>query len=152
MTKKQLLVTNLAGLSLFLTGCASIQMGDPAKSAAIKTFEKQPDKAQIYVCRDSRTFGMAIRPDIELNNNIIATIARSTYAYAEVMPGNHTLVAKTLEHDSKLPFTVKPGQQRFFQTWISIGVFAGWGLIEEIDAEKGRACVKDGELVEAVKS
>lgn len=127
-------------------------MGDPAKSASIKNFDKTMDKAQIYVCRDSRTFGMAIRPDIELDKNIIATVARSTFAYAEVMPGNHTLVAKTLEHDSKLPFTVKPGEQRFFQTWISIGVFAGWGLIEEISAEKGRACVTDGELVEAVKS
>lgn len=151
MTKRQLLAASLVTTLLLLTGCASIHMGDPAKSAAIKNFEKTVDMAQIYVCRNSRTFGMAIRPDIELDQNIIATVARSTFAYAEVMPGNHTLVAKTLEHDSKLPFTVKPGEQRFFQTWISIGFLAGWGLIEEIDAEAGKACVTDGELVEAVK-
>lgn len=138
--------------TLFLAGCASVQLGDPARSAAIKKFEKSGENAQIYVCRDSRTFGMAIRPDIELDGKIIATVARSTFAYAEVMPGNHTLVAKSMEHDSKVSFTVKPGEQRFFQTWISMGILSGWGLIEEVDQAKGQSCVTDGELVEAAKS
>lgn len=136
---------------MVLSGCASVQMGDPARSAAIKNFEKVSDKAQIYVCRDGRTFGMAIRPDIELDGKIIATVARNTFAYSEVVPGNHTVVAKTMEHDSKLSFSVKPGEQRYFQTWISLGVLSGWGLIEEIDATKGKACVAEGDLVEVVK-
>lgn len=138
--------------TLLLSGCASVQLGDPALSASLKKFEKNGEKAQIYVCRDSRTFGMAIRPDIELDGKVIATVARSTFAYAEVMPGTHTLVAKSMEHDSKVSFTVKPGEQRFFQTWISMGILSGWGLIEEVDQAKGQSCVTDGELVESAKS
>ena len=140
----------LIGAFLF-TGCASVQMGDPARSAAIKKFETSAESGHVYVCRDGRTFGMAIRPDIELDGKTIATVARSTFAYAEVMPGDHTLIAKSMEHDSKVTFVVKPGERRFFQTWISMGVLSGWGLIEEIDETKGKACVTDGELVEAPK-
>ena len=134
---------------MIASGCASIKLGDPVKGEEIKKFDRMSDKAQIYVCRDSRTFGLAIRPDIQLDGKDIGTVARSTFAYAEVPPGNHTLVAKTLEHDSKLPVSVMAGEQRFFQTWISVGVFAGWGLIDEIDAAKGKACVTEGEFVEA---
>ena len=56
-----------------------------------------------------------------------------------------------MEHDSTVSFSAAAGQQRFFQTWISLGVFSGWGLIEDIDATKGKDCVTEGELVEAVK-
>jgi hypothetical protein len=139
----------IAGAVLVMSGCASVPMGDPARSAELKKFTPKTDVAQIYVCRNSRTFGMGIRPDIELDGKQVAKIPRSTYIYQEVKPGAHTLVAKTLEHDSKLPFTIAAGEQKFFQTWISVGVFAGWGLIDEIDQAAGKECVTDGELVES---
>lgn len=134
---------------LTVNGCASVPMGDPARSAELKKFRPKADVAQIYVCRDSRTMGMGIRPDVELNGKQIAIIPRSSYIYQEVKPGNHTLVVKTLEHDSKLPFTIAAGEQKFFQTWISLGFIAGWGIIDEIDPAKGKECVADGELVES---
>lgn len=134
---------------LAVTGCASVPMGDPARSAELKQFAPKTDVAQIYVCRNSRTMGMGIRPDVELNGKQIAIIPRSTYIYQELKPGNHTLVVKTLEHDSKLPFTIAAGEQKFFQTWISPGFIAGWGIIDEIDPAKGKECVADGELVES---
>lgn len=139
-------------LATMLSGCASIQLGDPARSAEIKKFQPKTEVGQVYVCRNSTTFGLAIRPDIEIDNKPIATVARSTYAYAEVAPGSHTIVAKTLEHDSKMPFTIAAGEQRFFQTWISVGIFAGWGIIDEIKETDGRSCVTDGELVEVVRN
>jgi len=134
---------------LAMAGCASVPMGDPARSAELKKFAPKADVAQIYVCRNSRTMGMGIRPDVELNGKQIAIIPRSTYIYQEVKPGNHTLVVKTLEHDSRLPFTIAAGEQKFFQTWISLGFIAGWGIIDEIDPAKGKECVADGELVES---
>lgn len=134
---------------LSITGCATVPMGDPVRSAELKKFATKTDMAQIYICRDSRAFGMGIRPDVQLNGKQIAIIPRSAYIYQEVDPGSHTLVVKTLEHDSKLPFTVAAGEQRYFQTWISVGFIAGWGIIDEIDEVKGRACVVDGELVES---
>lgn len=139
----------VGGIVLAMTGCASVPMGDPARSAELKKFTPKADVAQIYVCRNSRTMGMGIRPDVELDGKPIAIIPRSTYIYQEVKPGNHTLVVKTLEHDSKLPFAIAPGEQKFFQTWISMGFIAGWGIVDEIDQAKGQECVAEGDLVES---
>lgn len=135
-----------------LAGCASIQRGDLARSEELKKFERRANVVQLYVCRESRFVGGGVRPTIELDGKPLATIFSGTYAYAEIHPGEHTIVAKTLEHDSVLTFDAAAGQQRFFQTWISPGVIMGWGLIDEINEHKGRACVMDAELVEAPKS
>ena len=141
----------IASIAIATSGCASVQMGDPARSAEIKTFKVKSDLAQVYLCRNGKTFGMAIRPDGELDGKAIGTLARNTYAYAEVAPGKHTIVVKTMEHDSTLSFNIAAGEQKFFQTWISLGVLSGWGLVDEIDQNVGKACVMDGELVEAAK-
>lgn len=141
----------IAGVMASVAGCASVPMGDPVRSAEIKKFESKSEVAQIYVCRNSRTMGMGIRPDVELDGKQIAIIPRSTYLYQEVKPGMHTLVVKTLEHDSKIPFTIVAGEQKFFQTWISLGFIAGWGIIDEIDYAAGKACVADGELLETAQ-
>ena len=136
-------------LSLSLGGCVSVPMADATRNAEVKQFAPKKEVGQIYVCRNSRTFGMGIRPDIEVNGKIVGVIPRSTFIYQELKPGYHTIVSKTLEHDSKFPFEITAGEQKFFQVWISLGFFAGWGLIDEIDAAKGRACVSEGELVES---
>lgn len=141
----------IAGVMLAASGCASVQMGDPVRNTELKKFESKPDIGQIYVCRGGNMMGVGIRPDIILDGKPMATIARSTYAYQEVKPGTHTLVAKTLEHDSRMSFTIAAGEQKFFQTWISMGVLSGWGIIDEIDRGKGKECVAGGDLVEAVR-
>lgn len=134
-----------------VSGCANVPMGDPARSAEIKKFEPKSEMAQIYVCRNSRTMGMGIRPDVELNGKQIAIIPRSTYLYQEIKPGTHTLIVKTLEHDSKMSFSIAAGEQKFFQTWISLGIIAGWGIIDEIDHIAGKECVANGELLETAQ-
>ena len=145
------IVASLYAVGISLYGCASVPMGDPLRSAEIKKFEPNTEIAQIYVCRNSKTFGMGIRPDVVLDGVQLAIIPRSTFIYQELTPGNHTIVAKTLEHDSKFPFMIAAGEKKFFQVWISFGVFAGWGLIDEIDQVKGRECVTAGELVDSAK-
>lgn len=143
------LIANVCAAAFVITGCASVKMGDPARNAELKKFEPKPDVGQIYICRNGTVFGMGIRPDVELDGKQLSIIPRSTYLYQEVKPGNHTIIVKTPEHDSKFPFTIAAGEQKYFQTWISIGVFAGWGLIDEIDKVKGKECVTDGALVES---
>lgn len=146
---RSLILAGAACALVTLSGCASVQMGDPGKNTELKKFQSKTDVAQIYVCRNSRTMGMGVRPDLELDGKPLARIARSTYAYAEVAPGEHLLVSKTLEHDSKMPFRIAAGEQKFFQSWISVGFVAGWGILDEIDAAKGKECVAEGDLVES---
>lgn len=130
-----------------LAGCASVPLADPARNAELKKFAAKSDVGQIYVCRSSSTFGMAITPDIEVDGKIVGPIGRSTYVYLELPPGDHTVVAKTMEHDSKMPFSIAAGEQKFFQTWISMGILSGWGLVDAMSADEGRKCVTEGNLV-----
>jgi hypothetical protein len=142
----------LTGLTLLASGCASIQKGDPARSAEIKKFESKANIAQIYVCRKSTFAGAAIRPTIEVDAKSIGTIATGTYAYTEVNAGAHTVVAKSPEHESKIDLTASAGEKHFFETWIVPGVFVGRAIIEEVAPDAGKTCIGDAELVEAAGS
>ena len=137
--------------STLITGCASIQKGDPARSAEIKKYQSKEGMAQVYVCRSGSILGMAIMSKIEIDQIPIATIAASTYAYSEVKPGDHVIVAKSPEHESILKFKIAASEKKFFKTWIVPGVFAGRAIIDEMPIEDGKECIKDSELVEAVK-
>jgi uncharacterized protein DUF2846 len=130
-----------------LTGCGTVRLAEPARSAAVKAKGPSPDLGQIFVCRNG-FLGAAIRPTIELDGKPIAVIGKDTYSFNEVMPGSHTLVAKTPEHDSKLEFAISAGEQKYFQTWISAGFLAGWGLIDNFTPEEGKKCVSGANLVE----
>jgi len=141
----------VVALGALLTGCGTVKLADPARSSELKQFTPSKAMGQVYVCRNGTFFGAAIRPTIEIDGQNVGTVGRNNFSYTEVAPGSHTVVAKTPEHDSKMEFTIAAGEQKFFQTWISMGVFAGWGLIDAYATEEGRKCVQEAELVEAEK-
>ena len=70
-------------IAALLGGCQTLPMGDPARSAELKKFTPSAVAGQIYVCRDSRFFGAAITPTIELNGKPIGRLGRSNYVFAE---------------------------------------------------------------------
>ncbi len=130
-----------------LAGCGTVRLADSAQSAAIKAKGPSPDLGHIFVCRNGM-LGAAIRPTIELDGTPIAVIGKGTYSFTEVAPGSHTLVAKTPEHNSKLQFDIAAGEQKYFQTWVSMGVFVGWGIIDNFPPAEGKKCVSESDLVE----
>ena len=146
--KSSISLALVAVAGALLTGCGSVKLADPARSNELKQFAPNKGVGQVYVCRTSTFFGAAVRPTIEIDGKPVATIGRSTFGYTELPAGDHIIVAKTLEHDSKMPFTIAAGEQKFFQTWISMGVLAGWGLIDAFSTEDGKKCVTEAELVE----
>jgi hypothetical protein len=144
---RALTTTMLAYTAVGLAACQTAPMGDPARSAELKKFTTNPSVGQVYVCRDNRFLGAAVTPTIEVNGRAVANLTRNTYYYIELPPGDHTIIAKTFEHDSKFPFKIAAGQQVFFQTWISFGVLVGRGLIDTISAADGKKCVNEADLV-----
>lgn len=136
---------------LVLTGCASVPTAPPEVAADVKRITPKAGVGQVYICRDDTVFGMGIRPDVELNGRIVATIPRSSFSYHEVPPGDHVVSMKSLEHTSRFPFKIAAGEQKFFQTWITFGVIAGRAIIDEMPADKARDCIAKGELVGAVR-
>lgn len=138
--------TVLACAAIAMAGCQTAPLGDPARSAELKKFMPSAGVGQVYVCRDGRFLGAAVTPTIEVNGRAVTNLTRNTYYYVELPPGEHTIIAKTFEHDSKFPFKIAAGEQIFFQTWISIGVLVGRGLIDTIPAADGKKCVTEADL------
>jgi hypothetical protein len=138
---------SVVAAAALLSACATIPMGDATRSAELKKFAPNPTAGQIYVCRDDRFFGAAITPTIELNGKPVARLGRSNFFFAELPPGDHTVVVKTLEHDSKFPFKITASQQIYFTTWISFGVIAGRGIIDTLSPDEGKKCVTASSLV-----
>jgi hypothetical protein len=147
--KSSISLALVAVAGALLTGCGSVKLADPARGNELKQFAPNKAVGQVYVCRNSTFFGAGVKPAIEIDGKPIGNVGRSNFAYAELAPGEHIVVAKTLEHDSKMPFTIAAGEQKFFQTWISMGVIvSGWGLVDAFSTEDGKKCVTDGQLVE----
>lgn len=140
--KKLMIVTAV----LVLTACAPIKLATPDRNAAVKEFPLVAGKAQLYVCRDGRLIGSALRPEIALDNYLPTHMATSTFIYQEIEPGDHVLKSKMPVHDSVFQFKTLAGEQRFFQVWPSYG---GVFIIDEIDARTGKACVTAGRLLES---
>jgi hypothetical protein len=135
-----------------LSACGTVTLADAARSNELKQLTANPSAGQVYVCRNNTFFGAGVKPAIEIDGKSIGNVGRKNFAYVELPPGDHIVVARTLEHDSKMPFTIAAGQQKFFQVWISMGVVvSGWGLVDEFSTEEGKKCVQEAELVEAEK-
>jgi hypothetical protein len=149
--KSSISLALVAVAAALLTGCGSVKLADPARSNELKQFTANKAVGQVYVCRNSTFMGAAVRPTIEIDGQAVGAVGRNNFSYTELAPGNHTVVAKSPEHDSKMDFTIAAGEQKFFQTWISMGVFVGWGLIDAYAPEEGKKCVTEAELVEAEK-
>jgi len=131
-----------------LIGCAgNVQMGDPAQSTELKKFAAKAEVGLVYVCRNSSILGTAIHPSVFIDGYVRGALARNTYTYTELKPGKHKIISKTDEHDSAIDFSIEAGEQKFFQSWISMGVFSGWGIIDEMKTDEGKDCVTKADLV-----
>ena len=132
---------------VLLAACRTpVPLDDPARSAKLKEFSLKPGVGQVYVCRDGRRYGKRARTAVEIDGQPIGEVSQSTFLYKEVAPGTHELIAKSPEHDSRVTFDIAAGEQKFIQTWLSIGAFSLWAIAEEIDATAGKACVAEGNL------
>ena len=151
MTARTFAIAISACAALF-TGCATVTPGDPARGAELKRFQSNATVGQVYVCRGGSFMGAAITPTIELNGKALANLGRNSFYYAELPPGDHKIIAKTPEHDSVFPFKIAAGEQVFFQTWITIGVLVGRGVIDTMTAEEGKKCVSEASLVGPITS
>ena len=72
-------------VTLAVSGCASVPMGDPKQDAALKTFKIAPNKAGIYIYRNE-SFGAAVKMDVAIDGRPLGQTAAKTYLFKEVAP------------------------------------------------------------------
>ena len=106
----------IAGLTLFVTSCATPPKADSADDQRAETFEVKPGKANIYVYREDHFAGSGVVPQISLDDLPAGILGGGNYYRWEVPPGPHTLYAARPYHSgAKLNVDTEAGRNYFIE-------------------------------------
>jgi len=139
---KNLLV--VAALSFVLAGCASVQLGDPAKNAELKNFAPKADVASIYIYRNEN-MGGAVPMDVAVDGKPLGTTGAKTYLYTEVTPGTHVITSKA-ENTSELSIDTSAGKVYYVWEEVKMGLMYARNKLSLVDETTGQNGVKESNL------
>ena len=138
--------------SLFMTGCASVNMATKEESAKAKEF-KPPStgNAGVYVYRNSFV-GKALKKDIWIDGKCIGESAPDVFFYTEV-PGGKTYKIDTESEFSPntLELMLAAEKNYFIRQYIRMGVFVGGAGLEQVTEEQGKKDVAQLEMAKSGK-
>jgi hypothetical protein len=142
----RLVVHSLAASAILFAGCASIQYGDKAVDADLKTFRPVPGKVSLYVCREKAFLAAAgVNTVVIVDNETIGTVKPNTFVHAVLDPGKHGVL---LRNDGLASGTggfmtieTKPDEVAFL--WVGVtGKGFGTLTVDNFDSPKeAMACV-----------
>lgn len=141
MFKKLLLI---AGITLTMTGCASVPLGDPARDAQLKQFKPKPNVAGVYIYRNE-SMGAAVKMDVAIDGKLTGQTAAKTFLYTEVKPGTHTVTSKT-ESVSELTLNAVAGKLYYIWQEVKMGVMSARSKLQLVDEATGQKGVNESKL------
>src|SRR5229473_4044928 len=106
-----------------LTGCAS-SSSTKFTDANTVTPRLTADKGRIYFYRGGSIFGVAIQPEIKLNNELVGRAVPGTFFFVDRPKGSYEASTAT-EVETKLSFALTSGETKYIRISIAPGVFAG---------------------------
>jgi hypothetical protein len=118
-------------VSLF-SGCAS---GPEYATVANSIPPLAPNAGRIYMYRTT-TLGAALKPDININGNVVGTSKAEGFFFVDEPPGNYTIQDST-EVTRTLSLTLEGGQTRYVRFGVSMGFFAGHVYPELVENSVG---------------
>jgi hypothetical protein len=128
------------------SGCASVNMADPAQDAARKSFTAPADKAGIYIYRNE-TMGAAVKMPVTVNGQMVGQTAANTYLYQEVAPGKVKVESLTEGKENTLEFEAKAGTLSYIWQEVKMGMWAAASKLHLVSAEQGQKGVKETRLI-----
>jgi hypothetical protein len=138
--------------SLFITGCASVNMATKEESAKAKEF-KQPSagNAGVYIYRNSFV-GKALKKDIWIDGKCVGESAPDVFFYAEVQGGKtHKLDTESEFSPNTLELMFEAGKNYFIRQFIKMGVFVGGAGLEHVSEEQGKQDIAPLEMAKPGK-
>jgi hypothetical protein len=119
-----------------LAGCAS---SSGAKFTDMNTAAPRltPDKGRIYFYRSGSIAGVAVQPEIRLNNEPVGRAVPGGFFFVDRLRGNYE-ASTTTEVETKLAFALTGGETKYIRISITPGFFAGhmqFELVNKPDAE-----------------
>jgi len=83
------------GAMIFLSGCATVKLGDKATEAELKKFAPVEGKVSLYVCREQAHLAAAgVRTVVFVDNEAIGTVKPNMFAYTTLEPGRHGILLR----------------------------------------------------------
>lgn len=134
-------------ISLAVSGCASVPMGNPQQDAALKTFKVAPDKAGIYVYRNE-SMGAAVKMDVSVDGQPLGQTAAKTYLFKEVSPGRHT-VSSSAENTDSVEVDIKPGTLAYIWQEVKMGIMYARNKLHIVSEGEGMKGVQETNLAVA---
>jgi hypothetical protein len=128
------------------SGCAPVHRTSRSVSDTAKTFATLPDKAVVYVYRNT-LFGAAISMAISVDGVEVGATGAYSFFKLALPPGHHTLESDA-ENDSILSIDVQAGQNYYVWQDVKIGIFVARTGLHIVTAEEGQAEVRKLKLLD----
>ena len=119
-----------------LSGCAASGPSFQEMASSIPTLHD--NAARVYFLRDFTPIGMAIQPELRVNDEVVGRSRPGGFFYIDRKPGAY-VAAGTTEVESEYAFELKAGETRYIRTSISLGVLAGRLAFQEEPPVNGSA-------------
>lgn len=135
--------------SLFMTGCASVNMASKEESAKAKQFNApSAGNAGVYIYRNSFV-GKALKKDLWVDGKCLGESAPDVFFYTEVQGGKkHKFDTESEFSPNTLELMLAAGKNYFIRQYIKLGVFVGGAGLEQVSEEQGK---KDVAALEMAK-
>lgn len=135
--------------SLFVTGCASVNMATKEESTKSKEFNPpNAGNAGVYLYRNSFV-GKALKKDIWIDGKCVGESAPDVFFYTEVEGGKtHRIDTESEFSPNTLELMAIAGRNYFVRQFIKMGVFVGGAGLELIPEEQGKKDVAQLEMAQ----
>lgn len=138
----------LALVGLGFSGCApKMAKASLELDALAKEFKTNPEKSNIYICRNE-SFGAAVSMPITLDGKFIGKTDGSSFFYLTVKPGKHNIQSLT-ENVQTLLLDTEKNKNYFVWQEVKMGMWAADSKLHKVNEshEYGRKCVLDTKML-----
>jgi hypothetical protein len=111
----------LVFVGFLLASCASPRGVDeaPLQLPALK-----PGFGRVYFTRPSELTGVAIQPEIRMNNEVVGRSVPGGFSYVDRPPGKYAVTTAT-EVENAVTFQLAAGETKYIKTRVTPGILVG---------------------------
>ncbi|MBK3516022.1 DUF2846 domain-containing protein [Carboxylicivirga marina] len=130
-----------------LIGCASTSKAPVESSETAKKFEKNPEKAVVYVYRTGRVVGAAGQIQVKIDGIEAGGTGPGTFFRWELKPGTYSFMSSTAESSKVVELNLKAGEHYFLRQDARVGISSGRVTLVEKDEKTGMNEMGDCQLI-----
>lgn len=113
----------LASLAMaLLTGCAADGHSYVSVASSIQPLKE--NGCRVFFYRTDSLMGMALQPEIRLDNQVVGKSQPGGFFYVDTLPGRHLVTSQT-EVEARLEFDIEAGQTVYVASSIGFGLLVG---------------------------